>query len=255
MLDHNPPFNYALFTYSPFLAMATTGLPRSQAELATELGLSERYIRHCLDKLKELLVPLLRRGPNGKWLFPEEAVEVFRQIKQWRDNGLQMRDIRVHLAVAMAGTSPVANPDSALVNSPANHGTLPRQSVESVDQLATERHLQYLERELEAYKAKEQELLAKLATANQELVAKLEDWQKQHLELHTQLLAKDRLVYELDRGIQRLTGGLDMGVYKQHIDARQTQREHAIAELQRIEGKWFHKKRRRELLRLLEENR
>lgn len=63
-------------------------------ELSKRTGFSVVFIRKCLDKLGDILAPYTQRGEFNRILFDSNAIVIFDQIKQFKEDGLAIPEIR-----------------------------------------------------------------------------------------------------------------------------------------------------------------
>jgi hypothetical protein len=63
-------------------------------ELSSRIGFSVVFIRKCLEKLGDILAPYTQRGEFNRILFTSNAVVIFDKIKQLKDDGLSLPEIR-----------------------------------------------------------------------------------------------------------------------------------------------------------------
>lgn len=63
-------------------------------ELSTRTGFSVVFIRKCLDKLGDILLPHTQHGEFNRLLFDNNAIVLFDKIKQLKEDGLSLPEIR-----------------------------------------------------------------------------------------------------------------------------------------------------------------
>lgn len=215
----------------------------TQAEIADQVGLSPRKVRDYLDKLKDLLRPLGQKEPGQPWRFGQAGLAAFQRIQELREDGLQLPQIRAVLEQELAVTTPQASPGNPVAAAMAASAT-----VSSPEPVAFLNHLQS---ELQQSREREAGLLAQLATANQALLEKEEAFRQEQKALVDKLEAKTEMVYQLGSTLHRLTGGMGLEPYQQHVQALEQQRHDVLAQLTRLNGKWWKRKARRQLLEQL----
>jgi hypothetical protein len=66
-------------------------------ELSERTGLRITFIRKCLNILNDVLDPYIQRGDFNKILFDSSGVVIFDKIKQLKDDGLSIPEIRKNL--------------------------------------------------------------------------------------------------------------------------------------------------------------
>ena len=72
-------------------------------DIQQHTGLKERFLRRCMDGLRDILAPHITRGENNALLFNESALVVFDQVKQLKEDDLTIPEIRKHLGYRYAG--------------------------------------------------------------------------------------------------------------------------------------------------------
>ena len=71
-------------------------------ELSERIGFNIVYIRKCIDKLGEFILPHTKRGDFNQLLFDGNAVAIFDRIKQLKEDGLNFPEIRRRLQADLA---------------------------------------------------------------------------------------------------------------------------------------------------------
>lgn len=63
-------------------------------ELSKHTGLSINFLRKCQNKISDILKPYIKRGNKNKLLFDNNAVVLFNEIRQMKERGLSIPDIK-----------------------------------------------------------------------------------------------------------------------------------------------------------------
>lgn len=66
-------------------------------QLSEQTGLKETFIRKCLNRLNPILEPYLSRGENNSWIFKSSALEIFRRIKELKEDDMTLPEIEKKL--------------------------------------------------------------------------------------------------------------------------------------------------------------
>lgn len=231
--------------------MADIDFDKDLDTISQAAGLPPRYIRHCLQELKDLLCPkdrpspYVRHGTNNKLLFNGAAIELFRQIAQQRTAGMTMLSIRLFLQEHVLDDKGAANPDepelkgsqTAVNPTPPPLVNTPNQGTSEVVELLKQ---QLLESQIQC-----DALHDKLDKARDKLFDKQEEWRQD-------LSSKVETIQQLQQGLLRLTAGQTPQDYLQHQEHCRTERDKLLKELKALEGKWGRGKRRKALLKELE---
>ena len=72
-------------------------------ELESRTGLKITFIRKCMKVLKQFIHPYIKRGDYNSVLFTSNAVIIFDKIKQYKEEGLSLPEIRTRLEKDMEG--------------------------------------------------------------------------------------------------------------------------------------------------------
>lgn len=219
---------------------------RDLAQVAEQTGLSERYIRHCLAKLKTIIRPHVSYGANNKMLFGDDALALFALIKELRDQGKQVNEIRAYFEGDKASVFDRENPVQPTSNLPASMSWQARQAMPNTQPSDTDRFLNHLQQELEESKEREADLRAKLDRVHQDQLAQHEEWRKE-------LESKAAKLSELEKGVLQLTGGQNPVEFKTLQQEYGQKRAALIHDLSALEGKWWKGRQRKQLLKELEQ--
>ena len=76
-------------------------------EIQKQTGLQIYFIRKCLKVLNDILSPHIQRGEHNSLLFNDNALVIFDQIKQLKEQGLSIVEIEKQLQTIKTETSDV----------------------------------------------------------------------------------------------------------------------------------------------------
>ncbi|MCJ8344291.1 hypothetical protein MJH12_02035 [bacterium] len=82
---------------------------KSIADICSYTGLKEPFVRRVIRECKELLVEYFRRGDNNSILFDDNGLRVFDRVKQLKQDGSSLQEIKQKLADEL-DTKPVETP-------------------------------------------------------------------------------------------------------------------------------------------------
>jgi hypothetical protein len=197
-------------------------------EIQHQTGLKERFLRRCMDGLKDIFDPYITRGENNAILFNDSALVLFDRIKQLKEDDLTIPEIRRRL-----GYRALDKPGEE------SGETSGQRLVEVSDKVVKpdeERSVnQFYERLLEEReKTHEAELEAR--------------------GYKVQLEAKQALIDVLQSKLQLLTDGRDPEeVRKAEEKEKRRHKKEILDRLEELEGRWFKGRERKELIKRLRE--
>jgi DNA-binding transcriptional MerR regulator len=71
---------------------------KSIADICSYTGLKEPFVRRVIRECKELLVEYFRRGDNNSIMFDDNGLTVFDRVKQLKQDGASLYEIKVKLS-------------------------------------------------------------------------------------------------------------------------------------------------------------
>ena len=189
-------------------------------DIQKKTGLNERFIRRCLEGLKETFSSHISRGENNALLFDESALVLFDQIKQLKEQNLNIPEIRKRLDYQPGkGEKIGSKPDEQTLEN------LPEKLVKAEENSISHFYERLLEEKEKTHKA--------------EMEAK---------SYQVQLDTQKAMIDALQSKLLLLTDGRDPEEVKKEIEAKEKRKNEILDRLGEFEGKWFKKKERKELL-------
>ena len=207
-------------------------------ELHSKTGLKITFIRKCVKELNEILEPHIQRGNYNSINFSPNAFVIFDKIKQLKDEGLIITDIKRRLEKELKDDKSGESKELKVHQTPLNPSkddksqaieTLGNQILDLQEQLVREKEKTFQERE------------SKLKELNEHL-RKISELEQRNLILQLTL--------------KLLPEGKDPETIKREWEEdqkKQLERKEILEKLEELEGKWFKAKERKELLAKLKE--
>jgi len=87
--------------------------------IAKDTGLSVPFVRKCIQQLDEILRPHYKKGDFNKIQFSQNGYVIFDQIKQLKDQGLNLAGIKEHLEQSINNVQHSEAADQNIVNQTA----------------------------------------------------------------------------------------------------------------------------------------
>ena len=196
-------------------------------EIQQQTGLKERFLRRCMDGLKDIFDPYITRGENNAILFNESALVLFDRIKQLKEDDLTIPEIRKRL-----GYRPLDKPGEE------GEQTSGQRLVEISDKVVKP------DEEMSVSQFYERLLEEKEKTHEAELEAR---------GYKVQLEAKQALIDALQSKLQLLTDGREPEEVRRADEEKRRQKKEILARLEELEGRWFKGGERKELIKRLRE--
>lgn len=226
------------------------------AGIATQTGLSPRSVRNYVDKFKEELRPFRKQGANaGQVYFNEDGLALFQRIKALRFKGLVIPEIREVLAQERPATAAEATPGNLPWQTPeeppANPATAAVATQAIPGNTSAADFVDHLKEQLQQSLQREEALAAQLATANATLLTQERGFRDEQKDLLLKLADNEAKIERQSAVLLQLTQGLSLKDYQEHVQTTALQREQLLADLQKLNGKWFKGKQRKALLKAL----
>ena len=196
-------------------------------DIQQQTGLKERFLRRCMDGLKDILAPHITRGENNALLFNESALVVFDQVKQLKEDDLTIPEIRKRLGYRYAGK----HDDEVEETSGQGLVEISDKVVKGDDEISISKFYERL-------------LDEKEKTHQAELEAR---------GYRVQLETKQAQIDALQSKLQLLTDGRDPEEVKRSEEEKRRQKVEILNRLEELEGRWFKGGERKELIKKLRE--
>ena len=194
-------------------------------ELQKQTGLQINFIRRCVKTCESVLSPHVKRGDYNSLLFDDNALIIFDQIKQLKEQGLSLIEIDKQI-------KSLRNIPETMSNS--GEGEVPKRSLQD----------EVIELHRQISRDKENQLKDREEHAREKL-----DYERRLAELK-----REKLV--LENSLKLLPEGKPPEVIKtewEKSQARKLEISGLLNRLEELEGKSFKGKERRQLIRRLRE--
>ena len=200
-------------------------------------GLTANFIRRCAWEMKEVFDQHTTRGENNTILFDNNALSIFDQIKQLKEQGLTIPKIQEKLDY-----KPLK---PCKTDSKSAYETLLNQVVKPLEPEMQDFSFQFYEPLLEE---KEKTHKAELEAKSYQI--QLEEKEKVY---KTHLQAKQVEIEAIKSKLQVLTDGRDPEEVKRAEEEKRRQKVEILNRLEDLEGRWFKGNERKELIKRLRE--
>lgn len=191
-------------------------------DVMKQTGFNKRTVNDLLQELKETFRPYSKRGSYNRWQFDSTGMDIWDKVRQLKDDGLGNKNIGEEI-VKLYGKQGV---NSRKLNVKQGENDLVR------------------------------ELMDKLERANEKTFGVL----REITEKEKVILEKEQLISVQQQQLLLLTEGktpeeikLEKQEQEKELISQQEKRKILLSELLSLDGKWFKKKRKREIISELQE--
>lgn len=200
-------------------------------------GLTANFIRRCAWEMKEIFDQHTTRGENNTILFDNNALSIFDQIKQLKEQGLTIPKIQEKLDY-----KPLKPCET---DSKSAYETLLNKTVKPLKPEMQDFSFQFYERLVEE---KEKTHKAELEAKSYQI--QLEEKEKVY---ETHIQAKQVEIDAIKSKLLLLTDGRAPEEIKREAEHRAQEKKEIFSRLDELDGRWFKGSERKELIKRLKE--
>ncbi|MCO4782826.1 MAG: hypothetical protein KC646_10930 [Candidatus Cloacimonetes bacterium] len=203
---------------------------KSISDICNYTGLKEPFVRRVIRECKELLVEYFRRGDNNSILFDDNGLTVFDRVKQLKQDGASLHEIKARLTEEMSKSDEKVQIDDGLdtPDKSSNKSEAVKPDIRPFwyDELQQAQNI--------AIEAKED-----LLNGKQEVINQL----KQQVLLITDGRSQEEIRLDKQKEQQKLSNEQDLRIDRIKL----------VGEIKALEGRYFVGTKRLALLKKLEE--